>query len=126
MTSNPDQDRRKHPRAKLRVEVELRMEDSATSSRGATSDLSMGGFYIETMFTMPVGTRLEITLYLENPVLVVGVVATCDPLVGNGITFTKILPEDQEELRAYIEAQEHKEAKLEAPNGPQMSKPDSC
>jgi hypothetical protein len=29
---------------------------------------------------------------------------TCDPHVGNGIEFSKILPEDEEQLRHYLEA----------------------
>jgi len=102
----PDPDRRKYSRAKLHVPAEFRIAGSEVASRAATSDLSLGGFYLETMFTMPVGTELEVTLHLETPVLAVAVVATCDPSFGNGIHFTKMLPEDEETLRLYLEAQE--------------------
>jgi len=37
-------------------------------------------------------------------VLALGTVVTCDPQVGNGIKFTKMLPEDIEHLRAYVVA----------------------
>jgi hypothetical protein len=44
------------------------------------------------------------SLQLDGSVLAVGTVVTCDPQVGNGIKFAKMLPEDQEELRNYVEA----------------------
>lgn len=106
MTSS-ENDRREHTRAKLKVPVEILVEDNTVSSRGNTSDLSIGGFYIETMFTMAVGTNLELTLSLgDTPVLATAVVATCDPLVGNGIHFTKMLPEDRQALSDFIQAHE--------------------
>jgi hypothetical protein len=39
----------------------------------------------------------------------VGTVVTCDPQVGNGIEFARMLPEDQEELRAYMKAAQQTE-----------------
>ena len=36
-------------------------------------------------------------------------VVTCDPQVGNGIQFNKMLPEDIAELRSYLEAAEKSE-----------------
>lgn len=113
MSVPPDPERRKFLRAKLSVPVEFRIARNEIASRAATSDLSLGGFYLETMFTMPVGTELEITLHLENPVLAVAVVATCDPSFGNGIRFTKMLPEDAETLRLYLEAQEKISGKVD-------------
>jgi hypothetical protein len=40
---------------------------------------------------------------------VMATVVTCDGLVGNGIEFTKMLPEDIEELRSFLEAAEKSE-----------------
>jgi hypothetical protein len=54
------------------------------------------------MFTLAKDTKLEITLKIDGTLLALGTVVTCDPNVGNGIKFTKILPEDQEELRRYF------------------------
>jgi hypothetical protein len=114
--TSSENDRREHTRAKLKVPVEILVEGNSVSSRGNTSDLSMGGFYIETMFTMAVGTILELTLHLaDTPVLAAAIVATCDPLVGNGIHFTKMLPEDRQALSEFIQAHEtaHDEAASE-------------
>jgi hypothetical protein len=97
-------ERRVSPRIKVKVPVELFAPNSDVPQRGATSDLSETGCYIETMFPFPVGTILEMSLQLEGTLLAVGTVVTCDPQVGNGIRFAKMLPEDQEELRAYVKA----------------------
>jgi hypothetical protein len=101
-----DQNRRRYPRLKLSVPIEFRPEGTEFPIRGATSDLSLSGCYIEMTFTFPVGTVLEISLQLEDPVIAVATVVTCDTQVGNGINFTKMLPEDQDLLRAYLETAE--------------------
>jgi len=101
-----DQNRRQYPRLKVSVPIELRTGNSEFPMRGATSDLSLSGCYVEMTFTFPVGTELELSLQLEDPVLTLATVVTCDTQVGNGIKFTKILPEDQELLRIFLEAAE--------------------
>ncbi len=55
---------------------------------------------------MPVGTHLELKLRLDDTLLVLATVVTSDPQVGNGIQFNKMLPEDLDELRAFLEAAE--------------------
>jgi PilZ domain len=101
-----DQNRRKYPRLKLSVPIEFRPPDSEFPIRGATSDLSLSGCYVEMTFTFPVGTVLEISLQVEQTVLAVATVVTCDTQVGNGLNFTKMLPEDQELLRVFLESAE--------------------
>jgi PilZ domain len=101
-----DQNRRQYPRLKVSVPIELRTGGSEFPMRGATADLSLSGCYVEMTFTFPVGTELELSLQLEEPLLTLATVVTCDTQVGNGIKFTKILPEDQELLRIYLEAAE--------------------
>jgi PilZ domain len=108
--ATPDHDRRECSRLKLSVPVELFTQGSDSPIRGATADLSLNGCYIETIFPFPVGTELELKLQLEGTLLVLAKVVTCDRQVGNGIQFSKMLPEDLEELRAFLEAAE-KEAK---------------
>jgi c-di-GMP-binding flagellar brake protein YcgR len=114
--TTPDHERREASRLKLRVPVEIYTESSNSPIRGATSDLSLGGCYIESIFPFPVGTELELKLQLEGTLLVLATVVTCDPQVGNGIHFGKMLPEDIEELQAFIAAAEAAEAaKKETP-----------
>jgi len=102
----PEHEQREHPRVKVRVPIELRVGDSESPLRGETADLSLGGCYVETLFPLAIGTTLELKLQVDGTLLVLAEVVTCDPQVGNGIQFTKMLPEDIEELRAFLEAQE--------------------
>ena len=104
-----DHDRRAHPRFKLSVPVEIFLEGNESPLRGATSDISLDGCYIESVFPFAVGTQLELKLQLEGTLLVLATVVTSDPQVGNGIQFTRMLPEDIEELRAYLDAAAAKE-----------------
>jgi c-di-GMP-binding flagellar brake protein YcgR len=98
------EEKRRHPRAKICVPVELRVEDSELLMRATTSDISLGGCYVEMMFTLERDAQLEMTFDVGERILVLGRVVTCDPHVGNGIEFSKILPEDEEVLRRYLEA----------------------
>jgi hypothetical protein len=102
-------------RVKVKMPVELYLEGNAMPYRCATSDISLFGCYIETMFPFPVGSKLEIKLKADNTLLLLGTVVTSDPQVGNGIQFTKILPEDTEELRAFLEARRKEAAEKETP-----------
>jgi len=111
------EERRKHSRLKVRVPVELRTEGSEAPVRTETADLSLGGLYVEMMFTIDIGTALDITLRLGDSTLVaVGRVVTCDRTVGNGIQFRRMLPEDREELGRFLQAAEAKQ-KTDAPSG---------
>ena len=101
-----DPNRRAHARLKTSVPLELNVEGGNSPHRGATADLSLTGCYIETIFPWPIGTNLELKLQLGGTLLVLGTVVTCDPQVGNGIQFNKMLPEDIDELRSFLEAAE--------------------
>jgi len=91
-------ERRKHPRFTLRVPVELHSEGSTAPIRCATSDISLDGCYIESMYPFPVGTHLELKLQLEDTLLIFGRVVTCHPQFGNGIEFVRMLPDDRNQL----------------------------
>src|SRR2546426_11288589 len=60
------QDRREHPRVKVRATVELRREGNEVPIGGATSDISLGGCYIEMMFTLAKDTKLDITIKIAG------------------------------------------------------------
>jgi len=80
-------ERRKHPRFTVSVPVEVHAEGSDTPIRCATSDLSLGICYIESMYPFPVGTSLELKLYLEDTLLILAKVVTSYPQVANGMQF---------------------------------------
>jgi c-di-GMP-binding flagellar brake protein YcgR len=106
--STPDHERRQYTRLKLQVPMEIYVEGNDSPLRGATSDLSLGGCYLETIFPFPIGTNLELKLQLDDTLLVLATVVTCDPQVGNGIRFSRMLPEDIEQLQTFLEnAEKH-------------------
>jgi hypothetical protein len=101
-----DNERRHSARIKLKVPVEIYTDGSTSPLRGATSDLSATGCYIESIFPFPTGTNLELKLQLNDTIVLLATVVTSDPQVGNGIRFTRVLPEDIEQLRVFLETAE--------------------
>jgi hypothetical protein len=99
----PPPERRDQPRIKVKAPVELRFEDNDIPYRCATADMSLFGCYIETMFPFPVDTEVELKLEADATLLILGKIVTKDPQVGNGIQFVKMLPEDIEELRTFLD-----------------------
>jgi c-di-GMP-binding flagellar brake protein YcgR len=110
--SSTNQNRRENPRFKVRIPIEFRPEDSEIPMRGATADLSLGGCYVEMMFTFPVETKLEMSLRVgDRTMRVMATVVTRDLQVGNGIKFVGMLPEHRKALRLYLDAAEKHQAK---------------
>lgn len=72
--------------------------------RTATSELSLGGCYIESMFTLEIGTRLGLILTINSEnIHLSGVVVTKYPQVGNGIDFVEMDEADLAKLSAFID-----------------------
>jgi c-di-GMP-binding flagellar brake protein YcgR len=110
----PPSERRDHARIKVQVPVELHFEDNDTPYRCATADLSLLGCYIESLFPFPVDTPVELKLEANGTLLILGKIVTCDPQVGNGIQFVKMLPEDIEQLRTFLDEIQKEAAEKEA------------
>ena len=112
-TNDPDgppepkqHERRQHPREKVPVAVELQSERTSAPLRIKTADLSIGGLYVEMMFTLEVGTKLKIVLWIDDvKVSTGGVVVTRDLQVGNGIEFTDMAPADRARLKHFLTAE---------------------
>ena len=103
--SESPKERRRHLRTKAAVEVELLLEKQTTPLRAKTADLSLGGCYLDMMFTFEVGTKLKILLWTQDVKLTIdSVVVTRDLQVGNGIKFTNMTAEDTVRLQQIIAA----------------------
>ena len=77
-------DRKAYPRTKVSVQTELHLANKHTPMREQTSDLSLGGCYVKTMVTKPVGTKLDVALWLgEEKVMISAIVVTCCPQIGS-------------------------------------------
>lgn len=111
-------EKRGHVRVKTSVPIELTQEGSETPLRNKTADLSVKGCYIEMLFTLPVGTNLQLTLQPgDSTILARGKIVTRDPNVGNGIEFTSMTDKDSETLRQFIEGVVAQEKKDQAAAG---------
>ncbi|MCU1271561.1 MAG: PilZ protein [Acidobacteriaceae bacterium] len=100
--SSSHQDRRKHARFKIKVPIEFHPEGSRRL-RSATADLSLGGCYLEMMFTFPIGAVLELSLQVGHTVHAKAIVVSRELQVGNGIQFIDMAPTDRDTIRNYID-----------------------
>jgi c-di-GMP-binding flagellar brake protein YcgR len=97
-----DAERRRYPRIKAKIPLEI-LCPSAAPMRTATDEISACGCYIETMFTIDVGTKVDLVLSVNDErIQIKGVVVTKYPQVGNGIDFVDIAPEDRLKLTKFI------------------------
>jgi len=81
-------ERRRYPRFKCVIPVEIRFPGVSFPSQGQTTDISLCGCYISSGFNMSIGAELELKLWIgEVGVKTTAVVRTSDPGVGNGIEF---------------------------------------
>jgi len=105
-----DPERRRHPRIKTKIPVELH-SSGQPPMRTSTEEISICGCYIETMFTLEVGTRLELVFSFQSSTLILqGVVTTKYPQVGNGIEFVDMAPQARQRLADFL-------ASCEGPHG---------
>ena len=96
-------ERRKFPRIKVGIPVEFKSGGAEYWTRTQTSDISCGGCYIESNFTLPVETRLDMVLWINDERLdTKGVVVTHHPSFGNGIQFVDMAVQDLNRLNRFL------------------------
>jgi len=100
-----EHNRRLHSRYTVQVQIELRQEGSDVPMRLETTDLSRGGCYIQLVTALPLGARLQVTLWLDGaPVAIQGRVVTRHPQFGNGIMFLDFEGDGDQLLNRYLQA----------------------
>ena len=96
-------ERRKYLRIKAAIPVELMPEDAAAVTHAQTADISVGGCYVEMNFTLPVGTRVEMALWLgEEKVWVNAKVVTQHAYFGNGFVFLEVSENLRSKLMRFL------------------------
>lgn len=101
-------DRRRHPRIKCFVAVELRVNDSQNSVWGNLSNTSAGGCLVETASPVQSGAKVEIALWVPNGKIWVkgfaltGVVTRSAPTNGVRVRFDGMSPEERDSLRQFL------------------------
>jgi hypothetical protein len=102
------QDRRRFPRMKCFVAVELRIEGSKTPVWGNLSNLSSGGCFVEAATHFNPGAKVDLGLWIANGELWVkgmvlnGVVTSHHPTSGLRVKFADMNPGERETLRQFL------------------------
>lgn len=101
-------DRRKHPRIKCFVAVELRVDDAATPVWGNLSNTSAGGCLVEIAAAVKAGAKVEIGLWVPNGKIWIkgfalsGVVTSSGPVNGTRVRFDGMAPAERDNLRQFL------------------------
>jgi hypothetical protein len=102
------QDRRRYPRMKCFVAVELRVDGSPTPVWGNLSNTSLGGGFVETATPVKTGVKLEIGLWVANGKIWVkglilnGIVTRSNPSFGVRLKFDNMEASERETLRQFL------------------------
>jgi hypothetical protein len=105
---NSGQDRRRHPRIKCFVAVELHVDDADAPIWGNLSNTSLGGCQVETATHISGGAKVEIGLWVASGKIWVkglalnGVVTRSAPAAGMRIRFAGMDPAEKENLRQFL------------------------
>jgi hypothetical protein len=105
---NWGQDRRRHPRLKCFVAVELRVNEATAPIWGNLSNTSLGGCQIETASPVSGGAKVEIGLWVASGKIWVkglalnGVVTRSAPAAGIRVRFAGMEAAEKEHLRQFL------------------------
>lgn len=107
-TASAGTDRRKNPRIKCFIAVELRVDNTSTSIWGNLANVGLGGCLVETATPVNPGAQVEIGLWVPNGKIWVkgfalsGVVTRNGPANGIRIRFGAMAQSDRESLRQFL------------------------
>jgi len=97
-------ERRRYPRFKCVIPVEIHLPGVSFPSQGQTTDISLGGCYISSGFNMGVGTEIELKLWVGDVgVKTTAIIRTSDPGVGNGMEFTGLDETGKQTLSDFLD-----------------------
>ncbi|MGB9234231.1 MAG: PilZ domain-containing protein [Terriglobales bacterium] len=101
----PGAERRRFPRHTAQVQIEVQQEGSDVPLRMETSDLSRGGCYVQLMMPFPIGTYVNVKLWIDGTAIRVrGRVVTRHPQFGNGMMFLEFQGDGEQLLGSYLDA----------------------
>jgi len=101
-------DRRRHPRIKCFVAVELRVDETPTPIWGNLSNTSVGGCLVETAKPVKPGSKVEIGLWVPNGKIWVkgfvlnGIVKRGGSSSGVRVHFEGLAPTERDSLRQFL------------------------
>lgn len=84
-------ERRSSPRYRFVADAEVVERESDSKMRARTSDLSIGGCFLDMLNPSPKGTQIQVRILYEGAVFTAfGRVAFVIPNIGMGVAFTKV------------------------------------
>ncbi len=96
-------DRRSSLRVKCVNSAEVHLAGENAPIRTRTSDLSVGGCFLEMPNPLPKGTKVRIALWVEDFKLWTGAeVVTSTPGFGIGVKFTEMTDQDKNQLKRFL------------------------
>lgn len=97
--------KRRFVRHKVSFPIKIGFEDNRrTHLQTSATDISGRGCYVETLLPLPLGTKVNVTFWMDSEKIQTdGVVRASDPNVGMGIEFTELENHVQEKLQQYLE-----------------------
>lgn len=107
-TPNPGDDRRRHPRLRCYVAVELRVDNAEAPIWGNLHNTSVGGCLVETANAIKSGAKVEIGLWVASGKIWVkgfalsGVVTRSAPTTGVRVRFGSMDAAERENLRQFL------------------------
>jgi hypothetical protein len=99
-------DQRQFRRLKVKFPLELRDErGGGPAMQTNTADASGRGCYVESLVPLPLGTKLNITFWIESEKISIGgAIRASDPGVGMGIEFIGLDEKIKVRLQSHLEA----------------------
>jgi len=86
-----DSERRRSPRYRFIADVEIIEAVSDAKLKALTSDLSIGGCFLDMLNPSPKGTEIRVTIsHASTTFVAIGRVAFAVPNMGMGVAFTNI------------------------------------
>jgi hypothetical protein len=105
LEGRPATEKRWHTRFECNGGASVRAEGSGYPMHGQVKDIAQGGAYVETLTPITVNREVYVKMNLEGvPIESSGVVRTSYPMVGMGVSFQNMSPENQQKLDRIIQA----------------------
>ena len=96
-------ERRRSPRFRLTATADIVDPLSHAHINGRTSDVSLVGCFINTTYSLPAGTKIDLQLTHEGTTFAAsGAVARSEPSMGFGVNFVNLKGAQQELLQGWL------------------------
>jgi len=115
----PSTEKRWHTRVECIGGASVQAEGSGYPVRGQVKDIAHGGAYVDTITPLTVNTKVYIKMIVEDVAIEsAGVVRTSYPMVGMGVSFQNISPENQLRIDNVIQTIRNRSAPPNPNSGP--------